>query len=222
MGPKGRADALELSTGGRTNPLVKLRQLLDRIGGWFPRNTRSEAVTTRIWLKASPEAVWRVLRFYEDIPKRPGPVLLALLPRPLRSEGEKTRVGATVRCQYDGGHLVKRITVSERGRLLRFDVLEQQLGIERLVSMGEGAYALRPEGQGTEVLLTTHYRGHLRPRALFRPFERLLAHRVHRHILRGMKTLLWKSEHPNALAVAEPHRLVRVAHTSEDAGPPAA
>ncbi|MGO8968922.1 MAG: SRPBCC family protein [Myxococcaceae bacterium] len=167
-----------------------LRGFVDWLGGFFPANSESEAVTTNIRLEASPEEVWAALRFYEDVPKRPGLFLLALLPRPIRSEGEKTRVGASVRCEYDGGHLVKRITVAEPRHLLRFEVLEQKLGIENSVSMGEGSYEIRRSEGGSEVLLTTHYRGHLRPRVLWRPFERTLAHHVHRHILVGMRTLL--------------------------------
>ena len=189
----------------RTNGL---RRLVNDVGAWFPRNSSREAVTTRIRLDAPPEAVWKVLRFYEEIPNRPGPFLSALLPLPVRSEGEKTRVGASIRCIYEGGHLVKRITVSEPPHLLRFEVLEQNLGIENSVSMGEGSYEIQPREGGSEVLLTTQYVGHLRPRFLFRPVERMLAHHVHRHILEGMRTLLRTA---TALTVSEPHSLVHLA-----------
>jgi hypothetical protein len=167
-----------------------LRRLIDRVGGWFSANPESEAVTTRITLDASPETVWKALRFYEEVPQRPGLALLLFLPRPIRSEGEKTQVGARVRCQYEGGHLLKRINAAEPGHLLRFDVLEQHLGIENCVSMEGGSYEIRASDHRSEVLLTTRYRGHLRPRSLWRPFERLLAHRLHGHILEGMKTAL--------------------------------
>ena len=144
----------------------------------------------RVLLDASPEAVWKALRFYEGDPNRPGLLLLALLPRPVGSEGRKTQVGAEVRCLYDGGYLVKRITSAQPGQLLRFEVLEQRLGIENSVSMREGSYEIRPVRDGSQVLLTTHYHGHLRPRFLWRPFERSFGHAVHRHILGGMSALL--------------------------------
>jgi hypothetical protein len=193
-----------------------LRRLLNGAGAWFPRNSEREAVTTEIRLDASAEAVWKALRFYEEIPNRPGPFLSALLPLPVRSEGDKTTVGASIRCIYQGGHLVKRITVSQPPHLLRFDVVEQNLGIENSVSMGEGSYEIRPcAGGGSEVLLTTHYIGHLRPRFFFRPVERMLAHHVHRHILEGMRTLLRTEA---ALSVSEPHSLVRLAPAAD--GPP--
>jgi hypothetical protein len=103
---------------------------------------------------------------------------------------------------YDGGYLVKRITTARPGQLLRFDVLEQSLGIENSVSMREGSYEIRAAGSGSEVLLTTHYHGHLRPRFLWRPFERSFAHAVHRHILGGMRTLLGASAPERASSVA--------------------
>ena len=196
-----------------------LRALIDRVGGWFSTNPESEAVTTKIRLDASGEAVWSALRFYEDVPKRPGLFLLALLPRPIRSEGEKTQVGARVRCEYEGGYLVKRITVAEPGHLLRFEVLEQKLGVENCVSMGEGSYEIRPSGGGSEVLLTTHYRGHLRPRSVWRPFERFLAHHLHRHILEGMKTLLHAA--PRDRAISEVRSMVRVAPGAREPDSPA-
>jgi hypothetical protein len=195
-----------------------LRRFIDHVGGWFSVNPEAEAVTTRIRLGGSPEAVWTALRFYEDVPERPGLFLLALLPRPIRSDGEKTRVGARVRCVYEGGHLVKQITVAEPGHLLRFEVLEQNLGLENCISMGEGSYEIRPMEGGSEVLLTTTYRGHLRPRFLWRPFERFLAHRLHRHILEGMGTLVESTHRQRATSQAQ--GVVRVAPLSREPDSP--
>ncbi len=219
MQPKRGVEAVEEDRLMLRPRTYGLRTLVDSLGRWFTANPNSEAVTTRIRLDASPEAVWSALRFYEDVPRRPGLFLLALLPRPIRSVGEKTRVGASVRCEYDGGHLVKRITVAEPGQLLRFEVLEQQLGIENSVSMGEGSYEIRPSAGGSEVFLTTHYRGHLRPRLLWRPFERSLAHHVHRHILVGMKTLLRAAQ--GERASGELRTVARVAPVTGEPGSPA-
>jgi hypothetical protein len=179
-------------------PRVSLRNLASRVGFLFPHNARSEAVKTALHLDATPEAVWQGILFYEEVPRRPLWLLRIFLPRPIRTEGEKTRVGAIVRCTYDGGHLLKRITAVEPARLVRFDVLEQRLGIEDCVSMNQGSYEIRATGDGSEVVLTTRYRSRLRPRRLWRPLERYLAHRLHCHILDGMGATL-------AVCGAEPH-----------------
>lgn len=167
-------------------PRVSLRSLASRVGLLFPRNPRSETVETALHFSAAPDEVWRGILFYEEVPRRPLWFLRIFLPRPIRTDGEKTRLGATIRCTYDGGYLLKRITAVEPARLMRFDVLEQRLGIEDCVSMSQGSYEIRATRAGSEVVLTTRYRSRLRPRRLWRRLERYLAHRLHRHILDGM------------------------------------
>jgi hypothetical protein len=86
--------------------------------------------------------------------------------------------------------MVKRITVVERPHLVQFEVTQQRLGIEGCITTLGGSYEIRSCGDQTEVVLTTNYRGHLRPRYFWRPLERFLAHQLHRHILDGMRASL--------------------------------
>jgi hypothetical protein len=165
-------------------------RLLSRVGRLFPRNDTVDSVETVVRFRATPEAVWEGMLFYEEVPRRPSPLLRVFLPLPIRTEGDKTRVGATIACTYESGYLEKRITAAEPACLVRFDVLVQDLGIEDCISMREGSYDIRADAGGSEVVLTTRYRGHLRPRWLWRLFERFLAHRLHHHILDGMRFTL--------------------------------
>jgi len=164
--------------------------LLASVGKLFSRNETVEAVATEVHFDASSEAVWHGLLFYEEVPQRPMPLLRMFLPVPIRTEGDKTRVGALIKCTYDGGYLEKRITEVEHERGIKFDVLVQQLGIEDCISMHDGSYEIRADRGGFQVILTTGYRGHLRPRWLWRPLEHFLAHRLHKHILGGMRLKL--------------------------------
>jgi len=173
---------------------------LTRIGRWFPRNNVIDSVQTVIRFEASPDEVWRAMLFYEEVPQRPMPLLRWFLPMPIRTSGEKTRPGSLIRCTYDGGSLMKQITAAEPGRFVRFEVLVQRLGIEECITMSDGSYELAAEGAGTMLVLTTRYVGHVRPRWLARVFERYLTHRMHRHILDGMRAMI-KSPLP-ALASA--------------------
>jgi len=125
--------------------------------------------------------------FYEDVPGRPPLLLRLLLPSPIRSEGRKHRVGATVRCVYQPGDLLKRITVVEAPHSLRFDVIQQRLGIESCILALGGSYSTRASGEGTDVVLATNYQASLRPRALWRPLEAFLLRQLHRHVLRGIR-----------------------------------
>jgi hypothetical protein len=75
-------------------------------------------------------------------------------------------------------------------RFLCFEVLEQRLGVERYGVALRGSYELEQIGENTLVVLTTVYKGKLRPRFLWRWFERYLCHRLHHHILLGMSERL--------------------------------
>lgn len=176
--------------------------------GWFarlfPRSERIEAVQTIVHLPASPDEVWRAMMFYEEVPGRPSPLLRLFLPAPVRTQGDKGRVGAAIECNYEGGYLEKRITAVDAPNMVRFDVRVQELGIEDFISMNEGSYEITPERDGSRVVLTTRYRGHMRPRWLWRAFERYLAHGLHAHILAGMRRVLEARRAAPALASRAP------------------
>ena len=146
-----------------------------------------ETVTTQLHVAASPESVWDRIVFYEEVPRRPPLLLGALLPRPVRTQGDKTCLGATVECIYSGGgRLAKRITGVDPPRLLQFEVMQQFLGIEDcLVTLG-GSYQIESCGSASHVLLRTHYEARLHPRGLWYPIEAFLVGQLHRHILHGL------------------------------------
>lgn len=147
--------------------------------------------------------VWQQMVLYEDVPICPPFLLRVLLPYPVRTEGDKTCVGAAVQCTYNGGQLVKRITFVEPPHILQFDVVEQHLGIEGCITTIGGSYEIRSRGDQTEVVLTTKYCGHLRPRWLWRPLERILTHQLHRHILNGMSRSLTRTRPATRTAIEE-------------------
>jgi hypothetical protein len=167
--------------------LEGLRGALARFGLLFPRHLAVHDVVTQGAMRATPAEVWQRLMFFEEVPHRPGLALRLLLPVPLKTSKPALRVGATVHCTYSGGKsLVKRITAIDAPSLLQFEVLEQDLGIEACLTTVEGSYRIRESAEGTSVTLTTRYRGHLRPRWLWRAPERWIAGALHRHILRGI------------------------------------
>ncbi|MGE5214597.1 MAG: hypothetical protein ACM3NN_13005, partial [Nitrospirota bacterium] len=70
----------------------------------------SASVTTCQDFFAAPGAVWNALMFYEEIAGDRPFLLRCFLPTPIASHGCKSTIGAEVKCQYLGGHLVKRVT----------------------------------------------------------------------------------------------------------------
>lgn len=123
---------------------------------------------------------------YEEVPGRPSLLLRMLLPQPVRTEGDKTRVGSSVRCVYQAGDLVKRITEVVRPRSLQFEVIGQSLGIEDCIRTRGGSYQIVSCRDATDVVLITNYDAYLHPRRVWRPLEALLVRQLHTHILRGM------------------------------------
>lgn len=173
------------------------RQRESRASGWhrlvsflFARKGKTQVVETRAYFDASPEEVWNRIMFYEEVPGPPPFLLRLLLPIPMRTLGEKGRLGALVQCTYRGGDLTKRITVAEAPNLLRFEVAEQRLGIEDWVLALGGSYEIRRHRGGAEVVLTTSYKACLGPRFVWRPVENFLAGQLHRHILGGISAAL--------------------------------
>lgn len=163
------------------------------VSRWPARTLVDESVATRAYVDAIPDEAWQCLLLYEEVPGSAPMLLRALLSAPLRTEGDKSRVGERVRCVYHGGDLVKRMVTVEPSRLLEFEVVEQKLGIEDCILTSGGSYRLSPRDEGTEVTLVTNYRAYLAPRALWRPVEVLLVRRLHRHIIAGVRSLVFRA-----------------------------
>jgi hypothetical protein len=60
-----------------------------RMVGWLrSEEPAPESVSTSAFFEASPEEVWQRMLSYEEVTARPPLILRALLPLPLRTEGD--------------------------------------------------------------------------------------------------------------------------------------
>ena len=147
------------------------------------------SVVTRMRFAASLEQTWNGLRFYEEIAKRPPLHLRFLLPQPIRTVGNKSKVGDVATCLYERGRLLKRVTRIESGRFYEFEVVEQVLEIGGGIRLSGGSYRMRGlEDGSTEVALTTRYASPERPRWMWKPIEAAVCRSFHRHILGAMRS----------------------------------
>lgn len=150
-------------------------------------STVTTVVTTMV-IRAPIADVWNGLMFYEQVDETPPFYLRWLLPVPIRTVGRKSEVGDEAFCEYVGGHLIKRVTQVEIGRLYAFAVTEQALSVGGGMTLSSGSYALRALADGvTEIAATTNYISARSPRWLWRPLEAQVCHIFHRHILRSMR-----------------------------------
>lgn len=158
------------------------------LGETAAESTQPATITTRMTFSASREQTWKSLVFYEEVKERPPLHLRLLLPVPIRTEGDKKRVGGEAMCLYEGGHLLKRTTRIEEGELYQFEVAEQDLSVGGSMRLSGGRYTLREVAPGqTEVALETRYTSTKWPRWFWRPLERFVCHMFHRFLLRSMR-----------------------------------
>ena len=168
--------------------LALLPYAVQAIESSLPRRTEVATVRTELTVDATPHEAWQAVMFYEEVEHDPPWLLRLALPRPVRSVGGKQREGEVVRCFYDRGYLVKRISRREEGRLLAFEVIEQKLHFERDVTLRDGSFEVVSTDDGrSRIVLTTRYERHLSPAWLWQPIENEVVHTLHEHVLEGMR-----------------------------------
>ena len=168
--------------------LIALPYAVQFIEDRFPRRTEVATVQTELHMHATPREAWDAIMFYEEVEHAPPMLLDFALPKPISSQGRKDRAGEIVRCQYDRGWLVKRISRVDPGKALEFEVIEQHLHFERDVTLTGGSFEIvdLPDGT-TRVVLTTRYKRHLHPGWMWQPIEKEVVHTLHGHVLEGMR-----------------------------------
>jgi hypothetical protein len=150
----------------------------------------SAAVTTCQDFLAPPGAVWNALMFYEEITEERPFLLRRFVPAPVGSQGCKSTLGGEVKCQYVGGHLVKRVTHIVRERSYAFEIVQQNLALRGIRLLG-GDYTLRVQSEDcTRVALATHYASLNYPRWVFGRLEAAVCHSFHCYILSAMRSNL--------------------------------
>lgn len=159
----------------------------DRVGHWAGGRGVSEEVETVMEFPMRAAQAWERIAFFEEVPGRPPWILRRVIPEPMSVEGDKRHVGGLVRCVYRGGELVKHMTALERPEHIAFEVMGQDLGIEKMLLARGGSYWIQENGETCRVRLTTRYMAFLHPRWFWRRAERWLMGMLHGHILRSMR-----------------------------------
>jgi hypothetical protein len=171
---------------------ILLIVLVTMVSAAFERAVASphavETIVTSMSLPTPAGRAWNALMFYEEVHHRPPWLLRYGLPRPLYTRGSILSVGDTKVCVYSKGHLTKRITRRDPQKLLAFDVIEQGRIENNSIRLTTGSFRFTSESPNqTRVDLATRYQPRLGPRWVWRPFEELAVHTLHRHVLEGMK-----------------------------------
>ncbi len=160
------------------------------------------AVRTALEIDAPPEAVWRHVVSFAELPPPEEFLFRIGTAYPIRAEIEGEGPGAVRHCVFSTGAFVEPIEVWDAPRLLKFSVTENPPPMAEwtpyqavhpphlegyLVSNG-GQFLLEPlPGGRTRLEGTTWYRHSLWPAAYWRIWSDAVIHRIHERVLRHIK-----------------------------------
>lgn len=154
---------------------------------WTTAPPAPETISTSTVINASTTQCWEGLVFYEEVTHPPPWILRVGLARPLATRGPSLNPGDRRVCVYNRGSITKQIRSAEPGRLLSFDVIEQNIGYERDVRLTSGSFTFEQiDPLHTRVTLTSTYEPRLTPRFCWRWGERIAFRTLHGYVLEGI------------------------------------
>lgn len=149
-------------------------------------------VVTVVEIDAPPEAIWKYVTNFPEIPADADvPWTFSLgYPRPIRCDIEGSGVGAMRYCVFTGGVFDERVMVWDEGRELSFEVTGQPKKIDHFIHCTKGQFLLErlPNGK-TRVTGTTWYGISMDPSFYFGLWSDKLIHDIHVGVLEHIKRL---------------------------------
>ena len=162
------------------------------------------AVRSAVDIDAPPEAVWRYVVSFADLPEPTEWIFHTGIAYPIRARIEGSGPGAIRRCEFSTGPFVEPIEVWDEPRLLQFAVTQNPAPMEEwtpytnvhpkhldnfLVSR-KGQFLLTPlPGGRTRLEGTTWYTHNLWPAGYWQVWSDFIIHRIHDRVLVHIKRL---------------------------------
>jgi hypothetical protein len=162
-------------------------------------------ILTVVEVAAPPEAVWRRIVEFPDIPPPEDWFFRCGIACPLRARIEGTGVGAVRHCEFTTGDFVEPITVWDEPRRLAFDVVDQPDPMvelspwrhvhpphlhDRSLQSRRGEFRLVDLGAGrTRLEGRTWYVFDMHPQRYWTLWSDFTIHRIHRRVLDHIKRL---------------------------------
>jgi uncharacterized membrane protein YhaH (DUF805 family) len=157
---------------------------------------------TAIEVKAPPEAVWRQVVAFAEIPAPTELLFRAGIAYPMRAEISGRGPGAVRRCIFSTGPFVEPIEVWDEPRLLKFGVTANPAPLNELTPYAHieprhlHGYFVSQQGQflltalpggGTRLEGTTWYRNAMWPAAYWHLWSDYIIHRIHLRVLNHIR-----------------------------------
>ncbi len=170
-------------------------------------------VQSSIVIDAPPEAVWKKIVAFSEIPPPNETLFRAGIAYPIRATIEGQGAGAVRKCVFSTGTFVEPIEVWDEPRLLRFSVRENPPSMQEMTPFGHiepahlHGYFVSRQGQfqltelpggKTKLTGTTWYCNALWPEQYWHVWSDYIIHRIHMRVLEHIRV---ESEHAAALRV---------------------
>ena len=162
------------------------------------------AVTTTVEIEAPPEAVWKQVVSFSDLPPPDELIFRLGIAYPTRATINGRGTGAIRRCQFSTGAFIEPIEIWDEPRRLRFSVAANPPPLREwtpyaqvhaphlagfLVSR-QGEFLLTPLSGGRTLLTgTTWYQHHMWPAGYWQLWSDAMIHRIHRRVLMQIQRL---------------------------------
>lgn len=160
-----------------------------------------KSAKTKIVINASPEEIWKNVIQFPQLDEPSEFIFNAGIAYPINAKIEGHGVGAIRHCNFNTGSFVEPITVWNKPRLLRFDVLEQPEPLREMSfwdvdaphlhnyfisQRGQFKLTKLPNGQ-TELEGTTWYYHDIKPDFYWRVWSDWIIHSIHERVLNHIK-----------------------------------
>lgn len=162
------------------------------------------AVTTAVEIEAPPEAVWKQVVSFSELPPPDELIFRLGIAYPTRATIDGRGTGAVRRCQFSTGAFIEPIEIWDEPRRLRFSVAANPPPMREWTPYAEvraphlsgflvsrqGEFLLTPLGGGRTLLTgTTWYQHHMWPAGYWQLWSDAMIHRIHRRVLRQIQRL---------------------------------
>jgi uncharacterized membrane protein YhaH (DUF805 family) len=159
-------------------------------------------VQSEIVVNAPPEAVWKEVIAFSQIPPPTEWLFRSGIAYPMRAEMEGAGVGAVRRCVFSTGPFVEPIDVWQEPKLLRFQVAENPAPLNEMTPYGHiepahlHGYFLSRQGQfeltelpggNTRLTGTTWYTNQMWPQQYWRLWSDYIVHKIHMRVLTNIR-----------------------------------
>jgi hypothetical protein len=160
-------------------------------------------VRTAVDIAAPPDAVWRHVVAFAEIPPPREKMFKAGIAYPIRARIDGAGPGATRRCEFSTGAFVEPIEVWDEPRLLKFGVASQPPimtemmlwpglqppHVDQYLLARGGQFRLTPlpSGVGTRLEGTTWYTHRIWPEAYWGIWSDSIIHRIHERVLEHIR-----------------------------------